>query len=93
MTMTVVQNDQTASASFTGQASAGSISGKIAVDQNSLTQTPTSQGTIYRISGVAAITHGTGAFRGGSAPRLSVRGEVNTGVHSLKLIFNGVYYY
>lgn len=92
MTMTVVQNDQTASASFIGHAHAGSILGTISVDQNSLTETSTSQGAIYRVSGEATITHGTGAFRDGSA-KLTMQGEVNTGVHSLKLILNGVYYY
>jgi hypothetical protein len=92
MKMTVVQNDLTASASFTGQASAGSISGEMSVDRNSLTKTSTSHGSIYRISGKAAITHGTGVFRDGSA-KLAMQGEVNTSVHHLKLIFSGVYYY
>jgi hypothetical protein len=86
MTMTVVTNDLTRTASFTGRASAGSISGEMSMKPLS-----TSNGSID-FNGKAAITHGTGAFRDGKA-KLAMQGELIVSVEHMKLVFSGVYYY
>jgi hypothetical protein len=93
LTMTLVMNDATGQGTYEAIAPNGAFYGEIATNEASLTHRTSKGALIYDFSGDATVTHGTGIYRNGRAPRLRMHGEIMTSSHRLNMIFGGIFYY